>query len=138
MEYDLNLLKQQQDELLNRLNSLSVEQPMMMHTDAYSDIENAASKLTENDRQELIKDQEYQRLVGYLNTYIQQEQFRLIRENLNKNKDAVKIMQDISSYINKFKIDNDNRKSKVIKRFEDYINNYSDMPYSEYIKICEK
>lgn len=134
MEYDINLLKHQQDELLNRLNSLSVEAPQMTHNDAYSDIESAANKLSEIDKQELMQDAEYQKLVGQLNIFIQQEQFRLIRDNINKNPQAVNVMKQISAYIMKFKNDTDIKKADTLRQFEDYINNYSDMSYSEYLK----
>lgn len=135
MEYDINLLKHQQDELLNRLNSLSVEKPHVPFDDAYSNIENAANKLSEIDRQELMKDAEYQKLVGQLNIYIQQEQFRLIRDNLNKNQDAVNLMKSISNYITKFKNDNDIRKAETLKSFEEYISKFSDMSYADYLKL---
>lgn len=135
MEYDLNILKQQQDELMQRLNSLSVETPISIYDDNYSNIENAANKLSETDKNDLMKDEEYQKLVSELNIYIQQEQFRLIRENLNKNKNAIEVMKKISEYIIKFKNENDNKKAITLKQFQEYINKYSDMSYSDYLKL---
>lgn len=134
MEYNINELKRQQDELLSRLGSLSVESPQGPYNDSYSDIENAANKLSDTDKQELLKDAKYQDMVSKLNIFIQQEQFRLIRESLNKNPEAISIMKNIADYIVEFKNTSDKHKAETLKLFEEYITNYADMSYADFLK----
>lgn len=135
---NIDTLRQQQQMLMQRLNSLSCDEPIMPNNDTYSLIEEASSKLTEQDKNDLLKDTEYQKMVSDLNLFIQSEIFRFIRSNLNNNQQAVALMKNIAEYINRFKADNDNKKNAMLEDFSKYIENYSDISYAEYLTKYKK
>lgn len=96
--------------------------------DHYANLEKELQSLSDADITELSNYKPYNEANNALAMLIQSELLKLVRNEINKNAEAI---NNVIASIKEYK----NQKQKEQNDFQDYIKNYSDLTYNDYIKL---
>ena len=104
------------------------QQYLQLNVDHYSKLEQELQSLTDIELNELLKFKPYLDANNTLNMLVQQELLNLVRAKINSNPDVI---NNCINTIKQFK----QEKSKETLEFQDYIKNYSELSYKEYLEL---
>lgn len=102
------------------------------NVDYYAKLETELQSLSEDDVNELMKFAPYVEKNNILANQVQQELFLLVRNRINAYPN---IIEDVVTAVKAFKSQKQKSHKEFMANFEDYIKNFSDMPYNDYLKL---
>lgn len=102
------------------------------NVDYYAKLESELQSLSEDDINELMKFPPYIEKNNILANQVQQELFLLVRNRINAYPN---IIEDVVGAVKAFKSQKQKTHKEFMANFEDYIKNFSDMPYNDYLKL---
>lgn len=100
--------------------------------DHYSRLEQELQSLSDDDVQDLMKYEPYLKKNEALHMIVQSELLKLVRVQINQYPQAI---EDVINAIKSFKQDKDKTQKAFINDFSEYLKNFSDMPYNDYLKL---
>lgn len=100
--------------------------------DHYSRLEQELQALSDDDVQELMKFEPYLKKNEALHMIVQGELLKLVRNQINQYPQAI---EDVISSIKTFKQNKEKTQKALINDFSEYLKNFSDMSYNDYLKL---
>lgn len=100
--------------------------------DIYSKLERELQSLSDDDVKDLMKYEPYLKANEALNMIIQGELLRLVRNQVNQYPQTI---EDVISTIKSFKENKDRTQKDFINNFSEYLKDFSDMSYQDYLKL---
>lgn len=100
--------------------------------DVYSKLERELQSLSDDDVKDLMKYEPYIKANEALNMVVQGEILRLVRNQVNQYPQTI---EDVISTIKSFKENKDKTQKEFINNFSEYLKDFSDMPYQDYLKL---
>lgn len=100
--------------------------------DHYSRLEQELQGLSDEDVQDLMKYEAYLKANETLHMIVQGELLKLVRNHINQ---YPQVIEDVISSIKDFKKNKDKTQKNFINEFSDYLKNFSDMSYQDYLKL---
>lgn len=100
--------------------------------DHYSRLEQELQGLSDEDVQDLMKYEPYLKANETLHMIVQGELLKLVRNHINQ---YPQVIEDVISSIKDFKKNKDKTQKNFINEFSDYLKNFSDMSYQDYLKL---
>lgn len=100
--------------------------------DVYSKLERELQSLSDDDVKDLMKYEPYLKANEALNMVVQGEILRLVRNQVNQYPQTI---EDVISTIKSFKENKDKTQKEFINNFAEYLKDFSDMPYQDYLKL---
>ena len=100
--------------------------------DVYSKLERELQSLSDDDVKDLMKYEPYVKANEALNMVVQGEILRLVRNQVNQYPQTI---EDVISTIKSFKENKDKTQKEFINNFAEYLKDFSDMPYQDYLKL---
>lgn len=100
--------------------------------DVYSKLERELQSLSDDDVKDLMKYEPYIKANEALNMVVQGEILRLVRNQVNQYPQTI---EDVISTIKSFKENKDKTQKEFINNFAEYLKDFSDMPYQDYLKL---
>lgn len=119
----------QQKSLYNKMNE------QYAPIDYYGKMEEAFSKLSPQEQAEINNDEEYVHYMTLLNGFISQETINMIRNTLNTSERSKNVLKCLVEAIDKFHLRKTDENTRMINDFQDYMSNYSNMTYSDYLEM---
>lgn len=113
----------------------SVESP---YKDHYLTLEESYVGLTEQDMMTLLNDENFSMLNRQLNGFVESEMMKVIRVNLNKNVEAVKVMNNMVDIVNSYKKRKTDENERIMDEMKDYMANFSDLTFTQYKELKKK
>lgn len=100
--------------------------------DHYSRLEQELQVLSDEDVQDLMKYEPYIKANETLHMVVQGELLKLVRNHINQ---YPQVIEDVISSIKDFKKNKEKTQKNFINEFSDYLKNFSDMSYQDYLKL---
>ena len=100
--------------------------------DHYSRLEQELQVLSDEDVQDLMKYEPYLKANETLHMVVQGELLKLVRNHINQ---YPQVIEDVKSSIKDFKKNKEKTQKNFINEFSDYLKNFSDMSYQDYLKL---
>ena len=100
--------------------------------DHYSRLEQELQVLSDEDVQDLMKYEPYLKANDTLHMVVQGELLKLVRNHINQ---YPQVIEDVISSIKDFKKNKEKTQKNFINEFSDYLKNFSDMSYQDYLKL---
>ena len=100
--------------------------------DHYSRLEQELQVLSDEDVQDLMKYEPYLKANDTLHMFVQGELLKLVRNHINQ---YPQVIEDVISSIKDFKKNKEKTQKNFINEFSDYLKNFSDMSYQDYLKL---
>lgn len=100
--------------------------------DHYSRLEQELQVLSDEDVQDLMKYEPYLKANETLHMVVQGELLKLVRNHINQ---YPQVIEDVISSIKDFKKNKEKTQKNFINEFSDYLKNFSDMSYQDYLKL---
>ena len=88
--------------------------------------------LSDEDVQDLMKYEPYLKANETLHMVVQGELLKLVRNHINQ---YPQVIEDVISSIKDFKKNKEKTQKNFINEFSDYLKNFSDMSYQDYLKL---
>lgn len=100
--------------------------------DVYSKLERELQSLSDDDVKDLMKYEPYIKANEALNMVVQGEILRLVRNQVNQYPQTI---EDVINTIKSFKENKDKTQKEFINNFSEYLKDFSDMSYQDYLKL---
>ena len=114
------------------------QKPQHSTEDHLGELDSLTKSLDEGMIEMLNSDVEYLQINAYIQEAIQVELMRDIKARMNNNPDVVAKVKRLKEIINDVKSERENEDRKSMSELNDYIKNYSDMTFNEYMKYLNR
>lgn len=135
-ELETNIARQQ--EYLNKFRNVQQQQEQPNYKDYYLDLEQSYEGLNADDVNNMLQDAEFATLNNTLTNMINQETLKLVRVNLNKNQEAVNIINAMVKKVNEYKSSKAQITDNMMREMNDYLTNYSDISFKQYKELKQQ
>ena len=140
--YDTRIAELQQQQQILQQQKAQAEQAMngtaqkpSTPTPIWDEIERITEELSETEFSFVSADEEYKRSQEVINTIILREQLRLVRPIVEQSTDGRQALQTHLDTLKQLrKMAKKNAESQMLE-WQDYMQNYPDMPFAEYKKM---
>lgn len=143
INFDAKLAELQQAQQLLQQQKAQAEAAMQgkqgtqtsQDTPIWDEIERIVEELSDVELQFVTSDEEYKRSQEAINSIVLREQLRMVRPIVEQSKDGLEALKNHLDTIKQLrKMAKKNADTQMLE-WQDYTQNYSDMPFSEYKKM---
>ena len=117
---------------------LNFNQPQQSKTPVWDEIDKIVSDMSDNEIEYLNSNEEYARSNQAVMSILQREQLRMMRPVVEGTKDGKEALENHLALVKRLKKEAANESDKAMNLFKEYTEKYSDMPYSEFLKMKRK
>lgn len=117
---------------------LNFNQPQQSKTLVWDEIDKIVSDMSDNEIEYLNSNEEYARSNQAVMSILQREQLRMMRPVVEGTKDGKEALENHLALVKRLKKEAANESDKAMNLFKEYTEKYSDMPYSEFLKMKRK
>ena len=114
---------------------LNFNQPQQSKTPVWDEIDKIVSDMSDNEIEYLNSNEEYARSNQAVMSILQREQLRMMRPVVEGTKDGKEALENHLALVKRLKKEAANESDKAMNLFKEYTEKYSDMPYSEFLKM---
>ena len=136
----LNLIQQQLDQKKLEIENAKVNmtQPQQSKTPVWDEIDKIIGEMSDSEIEFVNSNQEFANSNQVVMSILQREQLRLMRPLVEGTKDGKEALENHLALVKKLKKEAANESDKTMNLFKEYTEKYSDMPYSEFLKMKRK
>lgn len=133
-------MQQQLDQKKMEIESakLSMNQPQQSRTPLWDEIDKIVSDMSDNEIEYLNSNGEFAKSNQAVMGILQREQLRMMRPIVEGTKDGKEALENHLALVKRLKKEAANESDKAMNLFKEYTEGYSDMPYSEFLKMKRK
>lgn len=117
---------------------LNFNQSQQSKTPVWDEIDKIVSDMSDNEIEYLNSNEEYARSNQAVMSILQREQLRMMRPVVEGTKDGKEALENHLALVKRLKKEAANESDKAMNLFKEYTEKYSDMPYSEFLKMKRK
>lgn len=117
---------------------LNFNQPQQSKTPVWDEIDKIVGDMSDNEIEYLNSNEEYARSNQAVMSILQREQLRMMRPVVEGTKDGKEALENHLALVKRLKKEAANESDKAMNLFKEYTEKYSDMPYSEFLKMKRK
>ena len=117
---------------------LNFNKPQQSKTPVWDEIDKIVSDMSDNEIEYLNSNEKYARSNQAVMSILQREQLRMMRPVVEGTKDGKEALENHLALVKRLKKEAANESDKAMNLFKEYTEKYSDMPYSEFLKMKRK
>ena len=117
---------------------LNMAQPAQSKTPIWDEIDKIVSEMSDSEIDFVNSNADFAKSNQTVMAILQREQLRMMRPLVENTKDGKEALENHLSLVKRLKKEAANESDKAMNMFKEYTEKYSDMPYSEFLKMKRK
>lgn len=134
-DYDSKIAELQQVQQRLEAQKRQISQPKEQGSPIWDEIEKITSELSDREFAHISESEEYKESQGHIMMILQREQMRIMRPIVERTTDGKQALERHLTLIKGLKKEATREIDKNIALFNEYTEHYSDMTYSEFLKM---
>ena len=117
---------------------LNMNQPVQSKTPVWDEIDKIVGEMSDSEIEFVNSNADFANSNQTVMAILQREQLRMMRPLVENTKDGKEALENHLALVKRLKKEAANESDKAMNMFKEYTEKYSDMPYSEYLKMKRK
>ena len=117
---------------------LNMAQPAQSKTPIWDEIDKIVSEMSDSEIEFVNSNADFAKSNQTVMAILQREQLRMMRPLVENTKDGKEALENHLTLVKRLKKEAANESDKAMNMFKEYTEKYSDMPYSEFLKMKRK
>ena len=117
---------------------LNMNQPAQSKTPIWDEIDKIVGEMSDSEIEFVNSNADFANSNQLVMAILQREQLRMMRPLVENTKDGKEALENHLALVKRLKKEAANESDKAMNMFKEYTEKYSDMPYSEYLKMKRK
>ena len=133
-------MQQQLDQKKMEIESakLNMAQPAQSKTPVWDEIDKIVGEMSDSEIEFVNSNADFANSNQTVMAILQREQLRMMRPLVENTKDGKEALENHLALVKRLKKEAANESDKAMNMFKEYTEKYSDMPYSEFLKMKRK
>ena len=117
---------------------LNMAQPAQSKKPIWDEIDKIVSEMSDSEIEFVNSNTDFAKSNQTVMAILQREQLRMMRPLVENTKDGKEALENHLALVKRLKKEAANESDKAMNMFKEYTEKYSDMPYSEFLKMKRK
>ena len=117
---------------------LNMAQPAQSKTPIWDEIDKIVGEMSDSEIEFVNSNADFANSNQIVMAILQREQLRMMRPLVENTKDGKEALENHLALVKRLKKEAANESDKAMNMFKEYTEKYSDMPYSEFLKMKRK
>ena len=117
---------------------LNMAKPVQSKTPIWDEIDKIVGEMSDSEIEFVNSNADFAKSNQMVMAILQREQLRMMRPLVENTKDGKEALENHLTLVKRLKKEAANESDKAMNMFKEYTEKYSDMPYSEFLKMKRK